>query len=84
MELDSIEFARKNREALSDLEKRKQEETEAVLAWLDGKKQGLIYRWALEEGIARRQLEDETRLTYGPLPTISFSEGEYDDLTLEN
>ncbi|EFE33920.1 uncharacterized protein ARB_07384 [Trichophyton benhamiae CBS 112371] len=84
MELDSIELARKNSEALSDLEKRKQEETEVVLAWLDGKKQGLIYRWALEEGIARRQLEDETRLTYGPLPAISFSEGEYDGLTLEN
>ncbi|EGD95488.1 hypothetical protein TESG_02969 [Trichophyton tonsurans CBS 112818] len=84
MELESIELSRKNREALNDLEKRKQEETEVVLAWLDGKKQGLIYRWALVEGIARKQLEDETGLTYGPLPTISFSEGEYDGLTLEN
>ncbi|EFR02452.1 hypothetical protein MGYG_05446 [Nannizzia gypsea CBS 118893] len=80
MELDSIELAKKNREILENLERQKQNETVAVLAWLDGKKRELIYRWELEERIARKRLEEETGLTYGPLPTISFNEGEYDGL----
>ncbi|KAM5476921.1 hypothetical protein MauCBS54593_000192 [Microsporum audouinii] len=80
MELESLELAKKNKEVLDDLENRRRDETMAVVTWLDERKRKLIYRWALEEGIARRRLEDETKQTYGPLPRISFNEDEYDGL----
>ncbi|KAK2836935.1 hypothetical protein FQN49_006576 [Arthroderma sp. PD_2] len=78
MELDAKNLARLNESALRALEKCRQDETTAAIAWLDGREQKLIYKWALEEGISRKQLEVETKQTYGPLPTISFDESDND------
>ncbi|KAF3482262.1 uncharacterized protein GIQ15_05021 [Arthroderma uncinatum] len=83
MELDAVTFAKMNESALHALEKRRRDEISDAIAWLDCRKRRLIYKWSLEEGIARKQLEIETKQTYGPLPAISFDESDYDNYTTD-
>ncbi|KAI9374081.1 hypothetical protein BJX61DRAFT_532647 [Aspergillus egyptiacus] len=73
-ELDTL--IDKHAAEISNLQKEHQKEEMMVLQAFDAKKTKLRHRWALEEAILRKNLENQHGKPYGPLPPLSFSDSQ--------
>lgn len=78
---ESSRLKEENQQALRTLEKDYHDEKNAAIAWFEAKEKHLQRRWHLEEAIARKRLENESKLPFGPLPDIVFDDSRSDYLT---
>ena len=73
VERELNDLCAQNTKNVAALQGEHRSEESSLIKSLDAKKTELRHRWHLEEAILRRQLEDRTGHSYGPLPPVSFS-----------
>jgi hypothetical protein len=81
MEKELQSLIDQNTTATADLERRHRQEEQRLLDTFKAKETKLIRRWNLEEAIIRKKLELRDGQPYGPLPPLSLTNLDTDNLS---